>query len=233
MPLCYFRIIYMLEIHTKLILLDAGNMLLVLPAGSRGRGSCSVFFWLEAGLMLADQATTDAAPSGLGECLLIAARLANKLSALEAFSGHGVTISEWLLLSAFPVDGTPVTVKRLAVLTGLTPPRVKVLLVNLQSGGLVKGALTPEGRTTQPYSLSQTGLSKERSVRAIVSRLEQSLVSSAQVQAVRRANRILNRLSKGFVEGTLQKSPEPNGHPAVISSAPQAPRSTKRTTSRR
>lgn len=183
--------------------------------------------------MLADQATTDAASSGLGECLLTATKLANKLSVLEAFSGHGVTISEWLLLSAFPVDGTPVTVKRLAVLTGLTPPRVKVLLVNLQSGGLIKGALTPEGRTTQPYSLSQTGLSKERSVRATISRLEQSLATPGQVQALVKANRILNRLSKGFVESTLQKSPEPIGSPAVISSAPQAPRSTKRTTSRR
>jgi len=183
--------------------------------------------------MLADQAKSSAVPDGLAQSLLTTMKLANKLSVLEAFATHGITTSEWLLLSVFPADGTPMTVKRLAALTGLTPSRVKVLLVNLESNGLINGSLAESGRTTQPYSMSQTGLSVEGRVRATVSEFEQSLATPAQVQVLLRANRILFRLSKGFVESTLEKPSEPIGTTATASPVTLPPRSAKRATTRK
>jgi hypothetical protein len=81
--------------------------------------------------------------------------------------------------------------------------------------------------------MSQTGLSVEGRVRATVSEFEQSLATPAQVQVLLRANRILFRLSKGFVESTLQKPLEPIGTAAAASPVALPSRSAKRATTRK
>ena len=154
--------------------------------------------------MLADEAKSDAASDGLAQALLATMKLANRLSVSETFAKHGVTVPEWLLLSVFPADGTPVTVRRLSALTGLTPTRVKVLVVNLESNGLIKGSTTESGRSTQPFAVSETGLSLDGRIRKILSEIQESMSTPTQTQALVRAGRVLNRFSKKFVQSAPQ-----------------------------
>lgn len=151
--------------------------------------------------MQADDAKYDAGADGLAQILLSAMKLGNKLSTSETFAKHGLTISEWLLLSAFPGDGTPVTIGRLAVLTGLTPTRVKVLMVNLQTNGLVEGSSGDSGRSSKPFFMSANGRSLNNSIRKDISAFQESVSTPVQAAALLRASRVLGRASRTVAHG--------------------------------
>lgn len=146
--------------------------------------------------MQANEAKADPVPDGLAQILLTAMKLANRLSACDAFASHGLTVPEWLVLTAFPGDGAPTTLARLAVLTGLTATRVKVLMTNLESNGLVQATSAENGRPSRLFTVSDAGRVLAESIRTEISHMQESVSTPAQTAALVRASRLLGRFSR-------------------------------------